>query len=311
MHCNCFERRPSLRLGVTVIEILVITSVIGLIAALLFPAIQQTRSASRKIQCSNNLKQLGLAAQLFQESRGHFPIRHTFHRELLPFMEQAALGESIDEYIHEYLANGSHDFNFPVGRGNVSTFACPGDFVSTTEYKVSYLVNHGTLPENTSLRNGMGGRFGNGVFFPGRRPEVTVVDVRDGLSNTALISEIIQPLPLREMPGSRKPYFRKVSRRPQSSHEYAELSATAAQTPITRFSTNFAKIAFSAAYTHIGLPNSTAARYPDSQLIGNLPPSSQHAGGIQLLTVDGAVRFVSDTIDYPVWHALGTRNGRD
>ena len=96
-----------LRRGFTLIELLVVIGIIGLLIALLLPAIQAAREAARRIQCSNNLKQVGVALHNYQTTVGRFPpitllpIGQTFqpwsaHARLLPYLEEAGLAELID-----------------------------------------------------------------------------------------------------------------------------------------------------------------------------------------------------------------------
>lgn len=116
------KRHVSARVGhrgFTIIELLVVIAIIGLLIALLMPAVQQARSAARKAQCSNNLKQLGLATHGFHDSYGAFPPARlildaprspnnwgtligmdepSWLVRLLPFVEQTALHREWDEY---------------------------------------------------------------------------------------------------------------------------------------------------------------------------------------------------------------------
>lgn len=113
------SRRSSRRTGFTIIELLVVIAIIGLLIALLMPAVQQARSAARRVHCSNNLKQLGLAAHGFHDSSGAFPPARlilsiprgtnstgtlvgldepSWLIRLLPFLEQSGLHREWDEY---------------------------------------------------------------------------------------------------------------------------------------------------------------------------------------------------------------------
>ena len=119
MHVHNQQR--LIRSGFTIIELLVAIAIIGLLIALLLPAVQQARAAARKTQCANNLKQLGLATHSFHDTHGAFPPARlilnvprtaidnggmlvgldepTWLVRLLPFMEQSSLHAHWDEYL--------------------------------------------------------------------------------------------------------------------------------------------------------------------------------------------------------------------
>ncbi|QDU56654.1 DUF1559 domain-containing protein [Aeoliella mucimassa] len=133
------SRRPKDR-GFTLVELLVVIAIIGILVALLLPAVQAAREAARRSQCSNNLKQIGLAALNYESTKQRYPagsITHSLAIEnpyygtwtvsLLPYMELTALHDQWDETVHL-----SHENNRVLRESLVSSFACPSD-INTTQ----------------------------------------------------------------------------------------------------------------------------------------------------------------------------------
>lgn len=140
------------RSAFTLVELLVVIAIIGVLVALLLPAVQAAREAARRTQCVNNLKQLGLALQMHHGSVGHFPVNQTasgpssggncspgyysWLARLLPYFEQNALHDSIDFNTNMSDAcssgvpiNASHT-NAIAAATQISGFLCPSDGVS-------------------------------------------------------------------------------------------------------------------------------------------------------------------------------------
>src|SRR5215213_5282042 len=130
--------RPAQRpgRGFTLIELLVVIAIIGVLIALLLPAVQQAREAARRSQCTNNLKQIGLAVHAYADSYGVFPAGRSsivqaavggenwsVHTFLLPWLEQAQAYESLNFHLRpdESIENDTAQ------RLWVSTYLCPSD----------------------------------------------------------------------------------------------------------------------------------------------------------------------------------------
>ena len=141
------------------IELLVVLGIIGILASLLLPAIQQAREASRRLACKNNLKQMSLAVQNFQDTRRKFPVSFavppqtivrgswSIHARILPYIERAAEHAQIDL---------DQDWHGQVDTGipslGITVYLCPSDPHPEVRYKdgqayvhpITYGFNLGT-----------------------------------------------------------------------------------------------------------------------------------------------------------------------
>jgi prepilin-type N-terminal cleavage/methylation domain-containing protein/prepilin-type processing-associated H-X9-DG protein len=210
----CQESREGNRRGFTLIEVLVVISIVGVLMALLAPAVQMAREAGRRASCMNNLKQLALAAHNYEGSWNVFPAQcfyfaptcaggwtQSWAMQLLPGLEQNMIFDA-------------QNFDFgpdePINSTSVSlqlsAFLCPSDGISAPDPPNQPMNYHGNLGGPGVLRNWMGTvvpAYTQCPFPPfqqwwGRDPNLGVIRmaaISDGLSSSALFSEKLIGLP--------------------------------------------------------------------------------------------------------------------
>ena len=295
------------RRGFTVIEVLVCIAVIGVLLSLVVPAVQNARESARSADCKNRLRQIGLASHNFHAAHGEFPKKFWYYESLMPYLDLQNLYSKIEA--DRANPNGINpDDNF----GTAPVFACPSGDVNSAKLEVSYLRSMGTRLD-PFIRNGVS----NGTLFTDfnwQKP-ISFSHVTDGASNTAFWSETLSwQRSFRRADQQNEPglYWRQIAQRPNSMRELQQLCRTAdgrhRRQGLLRHS-----LLIDWYYQHITPPNTIpcAWDYAVSSGIASKPPSSAHVGGVNVLLVDGSVRFVSDTIDEAAWRELGSRNSDD
>jgi prepilin-type N-terminal cleavage/methylation domain-containing protein len=188
------DHRP----GFTLIELLVVIAIIGVLVALLLPAVQAAREAARRASCVNNMKQMGIALHNYHDSRGVLPSGYVYKlgystggfgwaAMILPHMEQTPLFNAINFDLPAWSSQNS-----TVCTTALSSYQCPTDYTTSTTRgfmsregfnyaKSSYVANFGpndldVTPEDRS-----------GVFS--RNSSTRIADVTDGLSQTLFAGE--------------------------------------------------------------------------------------------------------------------------
>ena len=199
------------RSGFTLVELLVVIAIIGILVALLLPAIQAAREAARRTQCNNNLKQLGIALQNYHDTYQRFPplavfgkfggpgsqpptvpspaYNHTWCLMILPFMEQQALYDSVDKMLRVW--------DQPIRSTVVPAFLCPSDDgfgdnpaqthgISVTHYVASEGYHWWPGPAVPNYPFAPGADF-QGVFAGGQSTKMA--GITDGTSMTIVVAE--------------------------------------------------------------------------------------------------------------------------
>lgn len=323
-------KRPlkGFRPAFTLVELLVVIAIIGILIALLLPAVQAAREAARRMQCSNNLKQIGLAFHNYHSALNTFPLGYgpmvvpygsgqaqppgsgggewAWPLRLLPYLEQAALAQKIPWHIN-YSGHPHPDYNYIVA-AQIPTFLCPSDPGSPNPY------NHdGTCTSPADRRHGRmsyGGNFGIGpqegpiisaTSLPTRQPTQRIrgvlsynwgarfQDIPDGTSNTLLMSELIVGV------GCTIRGTHTYDEGPLYMHDYSPNDRTPDQ---VRWCSNQDKVSTRAPCIQISKQN---------MVLHN--SRSYHPGGVNVCLCDGSVRFISENIELRTWQYLGTPDG--
>jgi prepilin-type N-terminal cleavage/methylation domain-containing protein/prepilin-type processing-associated H-X9-DG protein len=209
---SAFTRRG----GFTLIELLVVIAIIAVLIALLLPAVQAAREAARRVQCTNNLKQIGLALHSYIDVNDTVPpaaldttttpgttiVNGGFGplSRLLPFLEQTAIYNAQNFSIDVINGPTGVWINSTAIHTRISGFLCPSDTpptwpTITVDSSIAPGVNYfASVGSSLEFTNNQGNGPPNGIFFhvgTGKGPPITLAGIRDGTSNTIAFGEWI------------------------------------------------------------------------------------------------------------------------
>lgn len=308
------------RAGVSLIEMIIVIGVVALLLGITIPAVMSSRNVARRLHCSSNLKQLGLAINNYESQYGVFPLGWTHKYQLLPFIEQAAIYQTPLSDSTMALERWG-----PIEHFVVTLYLCPDDSAPTsfsngsgrTWGAASYSACSGTGIQ----RDGFNGMFNLGVGYGPRFPGgfVRPVDVIDGLTNTAAMSEILHS-------NGRLDRLRTNWGTPvalTSADELDQFSDLCSSIPpnppnygwrgngMNRGVPWYNGSPGQGMYNHVNLPNRPSCTNGSAVQYGAYTAASLHVGGVNTLFGDGRVAFCGNMIDINVWREMGSRISRN
>lgn len=308
------------RMGFTLIELLVVIAIIGGLVAILLPAVQSAREAGRRTQCTNNLKQLALAAHNFHDTNKVLPssIRPSASSSLprisgltllLPMIEQQAMYDRYDRTV-----NWSHPNNLPITSQAVAIFQCPSspqatrrdgdpqptwapDLVAVTDYSPTIGV------DQRLFSAGLADVYGPGLLAKNSQPRMA--DCVDGLCNTIMYAE-----------SAGRPMLYRRGRQVNADTNTARVNGGGWARPASDFTVD------GASRDGKSFPGPCAVNctngediaastfpYPYYGSEGSAEAFGFHATGAMFAFGDGSVRYIDEEIGIREFAKLVTRNG--
>lgn len=310
------------RTAFTLVELLVVIAIIGILVALLLPAVQQAREAARRMQCRNHLKQWALAMHNYHDAFSMLPpgalrfpgdpVRpgpgdwyddHSWLTQIGPQIEQQAWYDMID-----FKISICHADNDAARRHKIAILGCPSDGLKQNEWQSNtwarvrgnYAVNWGNT--NYGQIDKAGIKFLGAPFGP--RKSAGFGEIQDGLSQTLLMAEVIAnnktgtdwggPIGEQIISCGGQAFMGYLTPNAKACDEAARVCPTGP----SELNGISCCVVIGGADTNSKYNQSFAAR-------------SKHGSGVHAARADGSVHFVNDSIHVDVWRAMSTSRGRE
>ncbi|MEX0643215.1 MAG: DUF1559 domain-containing protein [Pirellulales bacterium] len=299
---NRLHRRAA---GFTLVELLVVIAIIGLLIGMLLPAIQAAREAARRMSCTNNLKQIGLALQNYHGQHKYFPPSAPLYFKsqepsiswrvmILPFLEETSVYQEIEP------TKDGGATNWNAQTRVIDVYHCPSGERPASNSGILVQSNYaaisgafrGTLRINLE-KSVCGDIYTNGIFYPNSRTKIS--RITDGTSHTLAVGERMYFF-LNWMDGA----------------TYAGNLPT--PTRICSEAASNVRFPINSDHQTVGYwkGDSDAPTGALKDLLQNdLFFASKHSGGANFCLADGSVHLVRDTIDFTVFQDLSTKNGEE
>ena len=308
------------RKAFTLVELLVVIAIIGILIAMLLPAVQMVREAARRIQCANNVKQQSLAMLNYESAHQHFPPGVTapgqamWSAYLLPFIDQGTMYKSLDLNGPWRPSRGASQPNVDSQGIWLDFMRCPSANIPDVQHDpfpgidrvpscylacTSGLIAHESGAFPWAGMDAFGGiPASDGIFFANSKTSMAMIT--DGTSSTVLLGESV---PDQDLLGQdRAGNTQKVDHWYIGSDELSDMASLG-----SRDSAENSECLGSTACPINSLWQGDATTTDDKELSFG----SRHTQGVNMGFADGHVQFVSESISPTVWSAVGSRNGTE
>ena len=313
------------RTGFTLVELLVVIAIIGILISLLLPAVQAAREAARRSQCTNNLRQLAIAHQMYHDRGNQLPMAlliipaasnpsrasdnsdtFSWHARTLPFIEQQPMYDQLD-WSNNCQVNAGRNREYR--QALIPAHQCPSDYTAIGEAnnndwchrRGSYAVNLGNTnigqDDNNGWEGGPADKFRRAPYTFNRGLPLSAV--RDGTSNTLMLSEV----PINPVENGYKGNYACII--------FSNGCGFTAFIPPNDRATSVDNGRAGWAADDFRPPIQNHASGERSWANATFSSRSTHSGGVNAAMCDGSVSFVSDSVALTTWRAMSTADGSE